>query len=471
MELIKKQSGHHIDAGKLYLSALALFLIAFLFAPLFHVSADELLTNGSLESGTTGWLWINGQLSTTQEYVHGGQSAACFSSADADVKRFYQDVPIQPGSSYTFSGWAIKNSANIREVHLQIDFLSDNWAIIGTGRSDELRSDDPSYRFLTATDVAPSQAVSARLKAVLEPISTDPVVAYFDDLSLDGPTPSPTLTLSPSPTPTLIPSLTPTPSHSPTATATIFASTSAQKGDVLISEVMYNPAEGGAEWVELFNHSETTLDLIGWTISDNFGIDLIPSLNLPPGGFVLVAADQTAIPANFTGLAVLLTDGRFGNGLANTGDCVILRDGTGKVIDALSYGDDTSILNPSCPTVARGHSLERRSSSFDSDQATDFADNAQPSPGIAWSGPSLNPTPTSTPTQTPTPTPSPVPSLTPSPVVSPTPDASLSPSPTPELPSTLPQTGDPALWRIYIAVVLAGAILLSCGLWLRKRAG
>jgi LPXTG-motif cell wall-anchored protein len=213
---------------------------------------------------------------------------------------------------------------------------------------------------------------------------------------------------------------------------------------VLINEVMYNPLESSAEWLELFNRSEATVALVGWTISDNFGTGLIPSLNLPPGGFALVTANQTAIPANFAGLAVVLADGRIGNGLANSGDRLVLRDGTGKVIDALSYGDDTSILNPACPTVARGHSLERRPAGLDSDQASDFADNAQPSPGAAWDGLSL----------TPSPAPSPV----------------LSPSPTPESLPTLPQTGDPELWSISIGVILAGAVLLSCGLWLRKRA-
>jgi hypothetical protein len=240
---------------------------------------------------------------------------------------------------------------------------------------------------------------------------------------------------------------------------------------VLISEVIYNPAEGSAEWVELFNNSETALELEGWTLSDNFGTDLVPSLSLFPGGFVLVAANQTAIPANFAGLAVLLADGRFGNGLANTGDRVILRDGTGDVIDAMSYGSDTSILNPACPIVPRGHSLERRPSSLDSDQASDFADNAQPSPGAVWDTQNQIPSPTPTPNLTFSPTSSPTPSLTPSPVVSQTPDASPSPSPTPEQPTKSPKTDDSKLWRIFIAVVLSGAILLTCGLWLRRRAG
>jgi len=509
------------------LAALALGLLVLL-APVFPVSADELLTNGSFESGTTGWSLICGQLSTTQEYVHGGQSAACLSSADNAVKVFYQEIPVQPGVSYTFSGWAIKNAPGIEMVYLQIDFLSENWEILLVVGLDELRSDDPAYRFLTVTAIAPPQAVRAKFKAVLKPASDDPAVAYFDDLSLDGPTPSPTPTptpsptptptpsptptLRPSPTPTLSPSPTPTPTPSPTPTLTPSPTptltpsptptptpsptptlrpsptptlrpsptptlrpsptptlrpsptptltprvyTSAQEGDVVINEVMYNPLETSAEWLELFNRSEAAVALVGWTISDNIGTDLIPSLNLPPGGFALVAANQTALSADFAGLAVLLADGRFGNGLANSGDRLILRDGTGKVIDALSYGNDTSILNPSCPIVARGNSLERRPAGLDTDQASDFTDNAQPSPGAAWD--SISPTPGSMPS----PTPSPVPSLTPSPA--------LTPSPTPEPPSTLPQTGDPELWSISIGVILAGAVLLSCGLWLRKRA-
>ncbi len=163
--------------------------------------------------------------------------------------------------------------------------------------------------------------------------------------------------------------------------------TAASAGDVVINEVQYDPvstSEAGAEWLELFNTTDHEINLTGWRIADNFGSDEIPDLTLLPGGYAVVAATGEGFLANFpnfTGDIVFLFDGRIGNGLNNDGDCLVLQDGLGNNIDALSYGVDTTIMNPSCQTVAEGHSLERQPAGYDTDQASDFIDNPAPSPG------------------------------------------------------------------------------------------
>jgi hypothetical protein len=106
---------------------------------------------------------------------------------------------------------------------------------------------------------------------------------------------------------------------------------------------------------------------------------------------------------------VTISDGRIGNGLADDGDRLVLRDGQGSVIDALSYGRDATVFQPPAPAVAAGHSLQRIQSDVDTDQASDFADTSDPSPGM----PMPPATPTATPTVTPTPTASATPSATP----------------------------------------------------------
>ena len=77
----------------------------------------------------------------------------------------------------------------------------------------------------------------------------------------------------------------------------------------------------------------------------------------------------------------MLADGKIGNGLGNSGDRLVLRDAAGRLVDAVSYGDDTTALSPAIPLVAAGHSLERSPPGHDTDAAGDFVDNAQPSPG------------------------------------------------------------------------------------------
>jgi len=65
-----------------------------------------------------------------------------------------------------------------------------------------------------------------------------------------------------------------------------------------------------------------------------------------------------------------------GNGLADGGDRVILRDDSDVVIDAASYGSDDSQLDPSIFDAERGNSLARIVKGYDSDSATDWIINA-----------------------------------------------------------------------------------------------
>ena len=121
-------------------------------------------------------------------------------------------------------------------------------------------------------------------------------------------------------------------------------------------------------------------------------------LTLPSGAFAVVAGRVASFMVNFpgfSGLIVEMPDGTIGNGLGNTGDRLLLRDSRGVLIDALSYGDNTSVFDPPCPAVAAGHSLERRPAGYDTGQASDFVDNASPSPGQGLPAlPTATPTPT-----------------------------------------------------------------------------
>jgi hypothetical protein len=202
----------------------------------------------------------------------------------------------------------------------------------------------------------------------------------------------------------------------------------AAAGDVLINEVYYDPLHSGTdasyEWFELLNRTSTTLDLTGWSVADNYGSDDMPSLTLPPGGLGVIGANPAFYDEfpSFHGNIAFIADGRIGNGLSNGGDRLSLLDPTGSVIDELSYGDDSGLMSPPCPDVDAGHSLERRLPGLDTDQASDFVENSEPTPGELWALP------------TPTPTPTPVPS----PTLVETPSPSLAASPVPSLSSAAP---------------------------------
>ena len=143
-----------------------------------------------------------------------------------------------------------------------------------------------------------------------------------------------------------------------------------------ITEVLPNAAQGVAdaayEWIELHNRSDAPVSLEGWAIEDNTAADALPAVAIPPGGYALVVAapdlvrvlgvlENAPAPGAATVVAVV-ADGRLGNGLANSGDRVLLRDPDGTVVAWLSWGTDRSVGDLPAPPV--GTSLARADDSF-----------------------------------------------------------------------------------------------------------
>ena len=163
---------------------------------------------------------------------------------------------------------------------------------------------------------------------------------------------------------------------------------------VLISEVYYDVAQGKGEdlyheWVIIHNFEERAIDLSGWKICDNESCDALQSVVLPPKGFAIISASSTTfdfwkIPRGM--IKILLTTKTIGNGLANTGDRVILKDKEGRIVDAVSYGTHTSIFFPSCSKLLKaneGKSLLRFPPDKDTDTCEDFIES-DPTIGKNW---------------------------------------------------------------------------------------
>jgi hypothetical protein len=164
------------------------------------------------------------------------------------------------------------------------------------------------------------------------------------------------------------------------------ASIGASSSTILISEVLYDPlgTEPNEEWIELYNNTSSPMELTDWTISDNISTDVIsPTVTIPVGGCMVIAASEDfyANYPDFTGDIVFVADGKLGNGLGNSGDRLILKDGEGIVIDQMSYGTDTTAFDPPCPDVDAGHSLDRSPANEDTDTAEDWIDQESPNPG------------------------------------------------------------------------------------------
>ena len=87
---------------------------------------------------------------------------------------------------------------------------------------------------------------------------------------------------------------------------------------VVISEIVSNPTDGG-EWVELWNQGEASVDLEGWTFTDNIGVfQTLQETVIQPHQFVV-----------FEG---------WHNKLNNTGDILQMHDANGVLIAETSFG-------------------------------------------------------------------------------------------------------------------------------------
>lgn len=148
-------------------------------------------------------------------------------------------------------------------------------------------------------------------------------------------------------------------------------------------------SEGTNEWVEIYNPTAAAVDVKDWKICDSGTCDTFsttsPSILIPSHGFAVVTPNVSTWPKWATpgGTVKIVLPGNsdIGGGLANGGDAVILKNSADAEVDAMSYGSNTSKLNPSAPVSGDGDSLARIVKGYDTDSAQDWIINATPNPG------------------------------------------------------------------------------------------
>jgi hypothetical protein len=89
---------------------------------------------------------------------------------------------------------------------------------------------------------------------------------------------------------------------------------------VVVNEILYHPAAGEAEWIELYNRGDDPVDLSGWQLVDAVGYAFPSGTRLDPGGYLVVRD--------------------FAGRLDNSSDHVVLLDAAGNVADEVRYFDD-----------------------------------------------------------------------------------------------------------------------------------
>ena len=357
------------------------------------------LQNGGFEdAGLDGtpvmWRRFGGDLSVVSEPVHSGRRAARFESTTDSTKWVYQSVEVSPGEVYAFGAWVDAGDAAVARAFLRVSWYESDdtsGSAIDSVDSSDLTGGNAGFVALSTEGVvAPDSARSARLRIMLQPVSGSLAAIYVDDA-----------TFGPAVADDVLPAAANNatepggaPSHHATSgragapLVSLGASAPAGTAGIVINEVLYDPDNGAddadGEWIELYNASDSVVDIGGWSVADASANDPLPTLVVPPRGFAILAASDSFADAypDLTAPAAVLS-GRIGNGLGNNGDALALVDREGLVVDAISWGADSSRLDPPIGDVPAGHSIERRVAGADHDRADDFVDNAQPSPGRA----------------------------------------------------------------------------------------
>lgn len=139
-------------------------------------------------------------------------------------------------------------------------------------------------------------------------------------------------------------------------------------GDVVISEIMYNPdgqtlgEDDYCEWVELCNLSGETVRLVGMMLSDGNNQLFLDGWDLAPMARVVVAADATTFRSAYGSAIPLISWDGMWTKLANSGDTLVLYDSSGGVIDEVSYSEQWGVAagdTTRSDADGRGSTLEK----------------------------------------------------------------------------------------------------------------
>jgi beta-lactamase superfamily II metal-dependent hydrolase len=151
--------------------------------------------------------------------------------------------------------------------------------------------------------------------------------------------------------------------------------------NVVFSEIFYDTpgTDDEEEWIELYNDSTETVDLGGWTITDNNGTGWTFTFpageTIAPGTYYTVAMDSAGFTALYGYEADLYGSLPF---LNNAGDALILKDSTAAVIDAVAWEGGASAGVPdgwgsdTNPWASTGNTIVRSDPTVDTDTYADW---------------------------------------------------------------------------------------------------
>ncbi len=173
---------------------------------------------------------------------------------------------------------------------------------------------------------------------------------------------------------------------SPTLSVDTPARTVAEEASVVINEVLYDPAQGDGEWVEIYNAGHD-VNVEGFSLSDRDGHRYtLPDLSFPEASYLLLVVGPGEDRGVVDGYSVLHM-GFSGPILNNDGDDLLL-EGHGRVLDFFCFGRGAAVDPPPpqapwdgcAETVPGGLSLSLQPNGLEDAQPGDWRAST-PTPG------------------------------------------------------------------------------------------
>ncbi len=143
----------------------------------------------------------------------------------------------------------------------------------------------------------------------------------------------------------------------------------ATAGDVVINEVSWMGTDHSSsdEWVELYNNTDSDIDMSGWTMEDDAGpIDMsFSGVIIPSRGYIIIENSEDTVDDVTGGLI----DSSIG--FSNTGEKLVLKDNFGSVIDTVGVTATAWYAGTSSPNFT----MERKNPMKSGTDATNWATN------------------------------------------------------------------------------------------------
>ncbi|MFK7769057.1 MAG: Ig-like domain-containing protein [Mariniblastus sp.] len=141
--------------------------------------------------------------------------------------------------------------------------------------------------------------------------------------------------------------------------------------NVVITELHYNPAGTDAEFIELFNNSNESIDLSGWTI-DGIGLTIEYGTVILPNEYIVFTDNMPQFKNQYPGN--IFVAGQYPGGLSGGGEAITLINADGVTVDTVVY-DDVAPW-PTAPDGA-GNTLALTDVNSDNNVAANWAASTQ----------------------------------------------------------------------------------------------